>query len=60
MRDNLTLQIKNLKEQEKKLNNLIGQIQDKESVTNKIKEMSDEIYYRRENNKNILTLVFKV
>ena len=43
VRDNLTLQIKNLKEQEKKLNNLIGQIQDKESVTNKIKEMSDEI-----------------
>ena len=25
-----------------------------------VKEMSDEIYYRRENNKNILTLIFKV
>lgn len=24
-----------------------------------VKEMSDEIYYRRENNKNILTLIFK-
>jgi len=53
VRDNLTLQIKNLKIQEKKLNKLIGQVQEKQLVTEKIKEMDEEISSKEETLDNI-------